>query len=117
MKRDEVEKLPLDQLWRLYKQVKAKLSARLEAETRMLENRLAILQGRLTSAEAEKTRRYYPKVYPKFRNPARRGQTWSGRGKQPVWIRDALAAGRSIDDFLISKPIIDGAGKGPTVRR
>jgi DNA-binding protein H-NS len=117
MKRNEVEKLPLDLLWGLFKQVKTKLSAKLEAETRMLEKRLAILQGRLTAAEAEKTRRFYPKVYPKFRNPARPGQTWSGRGKQPIWIREAIAAGQSIDDFLISKPMIHGAAKGPTVRR
>jgi hypothetical protein len=40
MKRNGVEKLPLDQLWALYKQVKTKLSAKLEAETRMLENGL-----------------------------------------------------------------------------
>jgi DNA-binding protein H-NS len=82
MKRNEVEKMPLDQLWALHKQVKTRLSAKLEAETRMLEKRLAILQGRLTAPEAEKTRRFYPKVYPKFRNPAWPEQTWSGRGKQ-----------------------------------
>jgi DNA-binding protein H-NS len=116
MKRNQVEKMPLHQLLALHKQIKTNLSAKLEAETRMLEKRLAILQGRVTGAEAEKTRRFYPKVYPKFRNPAWPGQTWSGRGKQPIWIREALAAGQSIDDFLIAKPIIHGVAKGRTLR-
>ncbi|KWT70890.1 MULTISPECIES: H-NS family nucleoid-associated regulatory protein [unclassified Variovorax] len=28
------------------------------------------------------------------------GKSWSGIGKRPFWIRDALAAGKSLDDFL-----------------
>ena len=27
------------------------------------------------------------------------GQVWSGRGPRPRWLRDGLAAGRSIDEF------------------
>jgi DNA-binding protein H-NS len=27
------------------------------------------------------------------------GQTWSGFGRQPQWMRDALAAGKSKEDF------------------
>ncbi|CAN7782854.1 H-NS histone family protein [Variovorax sp. LjRoot175] len=27
------------------------------------------------------------------------GGTWSGIGKRPYWLRDALAAGKSLDDF------------------
>lgn len=29
----------------------------------------------------------------KYRNPADPKQTWSGRGRQPVWYKDAVAAG------------------------
>lgn len=29
------------------------------------------------------------------------GNTWTGRGKQPVWLRTALAQGRSLGDFLV----------------
>lgn len=41
------------------------------------------------------------KVPPKFRNPADTTQTWSGRGKRPRWLADALAKGRKEKDFLI----------------
>lgn len=36
-------------------------------------------------------------VPPKYRNPVT-GDTWTGRGKPPVWIRD-----KNRDDFLIQK--------------
>jgi DNA-binding protein H-NS len=29
------------------------------------------------------------------------GNTWSGRGPRPHWLRDAIAAGRSIDEFRV----------------
>jgi DNA-binding protein H-NS len=40
-------------------------------------------------------------VAPKYRNPNNPAQTWAGRGLKPRWMTDALAAGRSMDDFLI----------------
>lgn len=38
-------------------------------------------------------------VAPKYRDSA--GNTWTGRGKQPVWLRNAIAAGASLDSFKI----------------
>jgi DNA-binding protein H-NS len=35
----------------------------------------------------------------RFRNPADESQTWTGRGRQPKWISEALAGGKSLDDF------------------
>lgn len=40
------------------------------------------------------------KVPPKYIDRAT-GHTWSGRGLQPRWLRDALAAGRSLADFAV----------------
>ena len=41
------------------------------------------------------------KVPPKYRSP--NGETWAGRGAQPVWLREAIKAGKKADDFLIAK--------------
>jgi DNA-binding protein H-NS len=41
------------------------------------------------------------KTVPRYRNPADSGQTWTGRGRQPRWIAEALASGRSLDEFKI----------------
>jgi DNA-binding protein H-NS len=41
------------------------------------------------------------KVQPQYHNPADRSQTWTGRGRQPKWIADGLAGGKTLDDFRI----------------
>ena len=40
-------------------------------------------------------------VPPKYRNPADQSQTWSGRGRKPKWIEEALASGGQLEDFRI----------------
>ena len=57
------------------------------------------------AAPAVKTRRSSKgkktgKVAPKYRD-AITGQTWSGRGLQPNWMKAALATGRTIEDFKL----------------
>ena len=37
----------------------------------------------------------------KFRNPADPAMTWSGKGRQPGWIKEGLAKGRTVGDFAI----------------
>lgn len=41
-------------------------------------------------------------VAPKYIDPAS-GSKWTGRGRPPAWLAAHLAAGRSKDDYLISK--------------
>lgn len=58
-------------------------------------------KGRKTSARgAGKPAAPKAKVPAKFRDTAT-GNTWSGRGLQPNWLKAALAAGRSLDEFRI----------------
>ena len=40
------------------------------------------------------------KVAAKYRN-ASTGESWSGRGLQPRWLKAALASGKKIDDFAV----------------
>jgi DNA-binding protein H-NS len=40
------------------------------------------------------------KVAAKYRNAAT-GDSWSGRGLQPKWLKAALASGRKITDFAV----------------
>lgn len=40
------------------------------------------------------------KVAVKYRNTAT-GDTWSGRGLQPKWLKAALAAGRKVEEFAV----------------
>lgn len=38
---------------------------------------------------------------PKYRNPEDPNMTWTGKGRKPNWVNDALAAGKSLDDLSI----------------
>jgi len=37
----------------------------------------------------------------KYRHPENPSLTWSGRGRKPGWIHDAVSSGKSLDDYLI----------------
>ena len=39
----------------------------------------------------------------KFRNPEDAKATWSGKGAQPKWYKEALAGGKVKEDLLINK--------------
>ncbi len=41
------------------------------------------------------------KATPKYRNPKDAEQTWSGRGKHPAWVKEALAGGQELEDLAI----------------
>ena len=41
------------------------------------------------------------KAAAKFKNPANASQTWSGRGRQPAWFKDAIAAGKTPEDLAV----------------
>ena len=41
------------------------------------------------------------KVAPKYRNPTDPGITWTGRGRQPIWVRDHLDNGGTIESIAI----------------
>jgi len=39
------------------------------------------------------------KVLPQYQNPTDLSQTWTGRGRKPKWITDALTSGLTLDQF------------------
>ena len=41
------------------------------------------------------------KVAPKYRDPANPKVTWSGRGRTPKWVAEALAGGASLADLVV----------------
>ena len=54
----------------------------------------------LSTRAAKKASAGGTKVAPKYRNSAT-GETWSGRGLQPRWLKAALADGKKLSDFAI----------------
>ncbi|CAM5320743.1 Trans-acting regulatory protein HvrA [Afipia felis] len=110
IKKLDLESMSVDELWSFHERISKILSERITSEKQELEKRLAVLNrgrnaigGDLAQSldSNEKVRRKYPRVFPKYRNPATPSETWSGRGKQPRWLVAAIKSGRKIDDFRI----------------
>jgi DNA-binding protein H-NS len=97
--------LTVEELWALYEKVSSVLEAKMIAEQRVLEGRLAALRTSSVDTHHDQTpvRRPYPMVRPKFRNPENPSQTWAGRGKQPHWFATQVGAGRPISDLRIQQ--------------
>ena len=38
---------------------------------------------------------------PKYRHATDPSKTWSGRGRQPAWIKEHLASGKTLDELAI----------------
>jgi DNA-binding protein H-NS len=111
MKPHDLKSMSVDELWSLHELVVSILARHISSEKARLEQRLREL-GRDTAASAKKVshaRRPYPPVFPKYRNPTRPSETWSGRGKQPRWLTAELRSGKKLDDFRI-RPSSDRRG-------
>jgi DNA-binding protein H-NS len=96
METNELESMSLEELWKLREDVIARLGSKLVAERAKLEERLRQLRP-----QEHRTRRPYPKVFPKYQNPKDPTETWSGRGRQPRWLSPQLSSGKELDDFRI----------------
>ena len=99
MRAHDLKAMSVDQLWSLHEQVAAELGRKIAAEKAELEQRLRKLG--FVGTEPRPARRPYPKVYPKYRNPKNRAETWAGRGKKPRWVTEQLRSGKKLDDFRI----------------
>lgn len=101
----DLDSLSLDELMALQKQVAdaiANFQARRRAEALAAVEAAARDHGftlaELTEASAVSIK---PEPRPaKYRHPENPALTWSGRGRQPRWVKEALAAGKSLDELL-----------------
>ena len=91
--------MSVGELWEIHEEISKLLEAKILAEKEVLEQRLISL--RPATADRLKVRRPYPPVVPKFANPDKPSQVWSGRGKQPQWVIEKLASGLALEDLRI----------------
>jgi DNA-binding protein H-NS len=105
VKNPKLKSMTVDELWSLREYVASVLAGILAAQKAGLEQRLRKLAASIGESAANRTnaRRPYPKVFPKYRNPARPSETWAGRGMTPRWLTAQLRSGKKLDDFRIAK--------------
>jgi DNA-binding protein H-NS len=67
-----------------------------------LEEQLSMLGGEVGSARrGRRSAMKGRKVAVKYRD--KEGNTWAGRGAQPVWLREKLKAGAKLEDFAVQR--------------
>ena len=59
------------------------------------------LEDLLAGQKAKAKTRAGGKVAAKYANPGNPEQTWTGRGKRPLWVNECLAGGKSLDDLRV----------------
>ena len=55
------------------------------------------------------------KIAVKYRD--RSGNTWAGRGAQPVWLREQLKAGAKLEDFAVTRSVASRKASASKKRR
>ncbi len=114
-----LDELSIDELEKLIKQAEAALDKKRKAE---LKNAQAVLEKMakelgvdpselLKANDKNKTPRkktagkkkagVRKPAAVKFRDPNNSSNTWTGRGKRPLWLQDALAKGAKLEDFAV----------------
>ena len=97
----DLSKLSASDLRNLQDQVKQELKQREHEEvTKAREQILAIAQSvgiPLKELLASQPRAKTGKVATRYRHPANASLQWSGRGRQPHWIKEWLASGQALD--------------------
>jgi len=102
------ESMSTAELWEFYTELGSKMAAELKAEATLLQQRLDELQRRASISAAGGGKRKHAGVA-KFRNPHPPFQTWSGRGTQPRWMKDALERGATMDSLRV-KALVPSQG-------
>lgn len=98
----DLKPLSLSELEELAHDVQKEIERRKKQEIKQVaaDIKALVAQSGLTLDEvlSVKTKQKGPA---KYRNPENPEQTWAGRGKRPDWLRDALAAGRDLEEFSV----------------
>lgn len=108
MAKINLEKLSLDELKQLEKDVQAaianfelrKRNEALAAAAAVAKEHGFELTELLGDGKSVKGRKQ--PLPPKYQHPSDPAKTWSGRGRQPEWVKESLASGKALDDLLIA---------------
>jgi len=100
----DVDGMSLSELRKLKKEVDRAITTyqeRRRAEVAQELESIAREKGFTLSELSGAARRKRKPVKPKYRSPDDPAVTWSGRGRRPHWVKEALDHGKSLEDLAI----------------
>lgn len=110
-----LDELSIDELGKLIRQAERKLEKKrmeavkaAQAEIGKIARDLGVsvddlLQEKATRKKKAARKKLGPRKRAaiKYRNPANSSETWTGRGKHPIWLREALEKGATLESFRV----------------
>jgi DNA-binding protein H-NS len=101
----DLSKLSLEELQTLARDIETEIVSRRAAEKDRVLSQMRELAGSLGMTLEDFMRQERiagSTVAAKYRHPENPSLTWSGRGKRPAWVNEALASGKTLDDLTVS---------------
>ena len=107
----DLASMSVDELWALREIIDAILADKISAELQELGRQLDRLSPRAKAAHhtsrkhSKRVAQQYQSsrpVSPKYQNPMRPFETWSGRGRRPRWLKEQLITGKPLEDFSVA---------------
>jgi DNA-binding protein H-NS len=98
----DLSRLSLEELQALALDIETEIVTRRETERERVLQQMRELAASIGTTPEELLGPAAGKVQPKYRHPDDPALTWTGRGKRPAWLTEALAAGKTLDDFSIA---------------
>jgi DNA-binding protein H-NS len=99
----DLSKLSIEEMEALAKEIEAEIISRREAERERVLAQMRELAATIGTTPEElfrRTGKVVEKVVAvKYRHPDDPSLTWTGRGTRPLWVVEALAAGKTLDDL------------------
>lgn len=107
MARINLSKMSYRDLVDLQDAIAAALIVRKDGEKAELKRKLAALAGEAGFAlddllGSQRGRKAQGPNVVKYRNPKDGSQTWTGRGRKPNWLVEALSKGQKIETFAVA---------------
>jgi len=100
----DLSRLSIEELQNLARDIEAEIVNRRIADKERVLNQMRDLASSLgmTLEELIRQEGISGSTVPiKYRHPDNPGLTWSGRGKRPAWVNEALASGKTLDDLSV----------------
>jgi DNA-binding protein H-NS len=97
----DLESISVDELWKLHEAIEVILAEKIPAEIIVLQRHLDRLSPKGSSVKSSKSMEADRRpVLPKYRNPEKPSETWTGRGRRPSWINAQLGLGVHLENLM-----------------
>ncbi|WP_029933770.1 H-NS family nucleoid-associated regulatory protein [Thiomicrospira pelophila] len=109
MNLDKLKDMTVEELVELKQDIDKLISQKQKEQTKNLVEEFKVKAAKLgltmediMGLESNKPRKTKgKKVAPKYQNPNDKSQTWTGRGRKPLWVEEALKKGKKLEDLAI----------------